>query len=312
MGGDTFFVGRALELGTLDTRLERAIAGAGSLVIVAGDAGIGKTRMLREFTAAARARGALTLWGSSFEGDWHPPYGPWVEALGEAGRSVGRARLRAALGRGAPVLARLVPELDAAIGGDAGTMAALSPEEERFRLYDAVARFLVAVARQQPTVLVLDDLHWTDRDSLQLLAYCGRFLQGHIQRWERGRQYPHRTPACGRGSGGGRRRSRHGWSPTTCGRGRALAARQGHTSGSHAAPGSGRRRAAAVGCGIPRAGVHRCLEPRARSRRGRRPGVSGALRRPAARWGGRRCRLPARVRHLALARPVHMPRFAGL
>jgi eukaryotic-like serine/threonine-protein kinase len=72
------------------------------------------------------------------------------------------------------VLARLVPELDAAIGGDAGTMAALSPEEERFRLYDAVARFLVAVARQQPTVLVLDDLHWTDRDSLQLLAYCGR------------------------------------------------------------------------------------------------------------------------------------------
>jgi AAA ATPase domain len=76
---------RALELGTLDARLERAIAGAGSLVMVAGDAGIGKTRMLREFTATARARGALTLWGSSFEGDWHPPYGPWVEALGEAG-----------------------------------------------------------------------------------------------------------------------------------------------------------------------------------------------------------------------------------
>jgi predicted ATPase len=176
MGGDAFFVGRALELGMLDARLERAIAGAGSLVIVAGDAGIGKTRMLREFTATARARGALTLWGSSFEGDWHPPYGPWVEALGEAGRSVERARLRAALGRGAPVLARLVPELDAAVGGDAGTMAALSPEEERFRLYDAVARFLVAVARQQPTVLVLDDLHWTDRDSLQLLAYCGRFV----------------------------------------------------------------------------------------------------------------------------------------
>jgi AAA ATPase domain len=93
------------------------------------------------------------------------PYGPWVGDLGEAARSIERHQLRAALGSGAPVLARLVPELDAALGGGAGTVAALSPEEERFRLYDAVARFLVAVAHQQPAVLVLDDLHWTDRDS---------------------------------------------------------------------------------------------------------------------------------------------------
>jgi predicted ATPase len=175
VSGDALFVGRELELGVLGGCLERAIAGAGSLVMVAGEAGIGKTQMLREFVATARRRGAVTLWGSSFEGDWHPPYGPWAEALGELARSLDPARLRQALGRRAPVMARLLPELDTMLG-DLPRVAALSPEEERFRLFEAVAQFLVAVALWEPVVLILDDLHWTDRDSLQLFAYCGRFV----------------------------------------------------------------------------------------------------------------------------------------
>jgi DNA-binding CsgD family transcriptional regulator len=175
VSGEAVFVGRERELRALGERLERALAGTGSLVLVAGDPGIGKTRTLAEFAAAARARGALTPWGSSFEGDWHPPYGPWVEALGDVVRSLDPPRLRRDLGAGAPVLARLLPELAAALG-DVPAPAPLGPEEERFRLFDAVAQFLVAVARRQPVVLVLDDLHWTDRDSLQLLAYCGRFV----------------------------------------------------------------------------------------------------------------------------------------
>ena len=174
-GGDASFVGREPELRVLGERLERALAGTGGLVLVAGEAGIGKTRMLGEFALTARERGALTLWGSSFEGDWHPPYGPWLEVLEDAVRSLDADRLREALGRGAPVLARLLPELGPALG-DLPEVASLSPEQERFRLFDAVAQFLVAVARRSPVVLVLDDLHRTDRDSLQLLAYCGRFV----------------------------------------------------------------------------------------------------------------------------------------
>jgi len=168
-------VGRERELRVLDGRLERALAGTGSLVMVAGDPGIGKTRTLGEFVETARARGALTPWGSSFEGDWHPPYGPWVEALGDVARSLDPARLRRDLGPGAPVLVRLLPELASTLG-DVPAVVPLSPEEDRFRLFDAVAQFLVAAARRQPIVLALDDLHWTDRDSLQLLAYCGRFV----------------------------------------------------------------------------------------------------------------------------------------
>jgi DNA-binding CsgD family transcriptional regulator len=174
VSGEAVFVGRERELRALGERLERALAGTGSLVLVAGDPGIGKTRTLGEFAAAARARGARTAWGSSFEGDWHPPYGPWVEALGDVVRSLDPASLRRDLGAGAPALARLLPELATTLG-DVPAPAPLGPEEERFRLFDAVAQFLVAVARRQPVVLVLDDLHWTDRDSLQLLAYCGRF-----------------------------------------------------------------------------------------------------------------------------------------
>jgi hypothetical protein len=161
VGGDALFVGRGPELDALGGRLERALAGSGGLVLVAGEAGIGKTRMLAEFALAARERGALALWGASFEGDWHPPYGPWVEVLGDAVRSLDPARVRQALGRGAPVLARLLPELGPALG-EVPAVASLSPEEERFRLFDAVAQFLVAVAARQPVVLVLDDLHWTD------------------------------------------------------------------------------------------------------------------------------------------------------
>jgi hypothetical protein len=76
VSGEAVFVGRERELRLLGGCLERALAGTGSLVLVAGDPGIGKTRTLGEFVATARVRGALALWGSSFEGDWHPPYGP--------------------------------------------------------------------------------------------------------------------------------------------------------------------------------------------------------------------------------------------
>jgi hypothetical protein len=87
-GGDALFVGRGPELDALGGRLDGALAGTG------------KTRMLAEFALAARERGALTLWGASFAGDWHPPYGPWLEVLGDAVRSLDPARLRQALGGG--------------------------------------------------------------------------------------------------------------------------------------------------------------------------------------------------------------------
>ena len=186
------FVGRERELAALRAQLDAALADTGSrdplrspfglgpsrakpqVVLLAGEPGIGKTRLAEELAALARDQGAAVLWGRCYEGEWAPPYGPWVAALGDYARTVAPDHLRRQLGPAAPLLARLVPHVRAALP-DLAAPAPLSPEEERFRLYDAVTQSLLAAAQAQPIMLVLDDLHWADGDSLGLLRHVARF-----------------------------------------------------------------------------------------------------------------------------------------
>ncbi|MFN2130808.1 MAG: ATP-binding protein, partial [Anaerolineae bacterium] len=167
------FVGRQSELDTLREGFDEACAGRGSLILLAGEAGIGKTHLAREFAGHARQRGALVLWGRCFEGEWQPPYGPWATALDEIVRIADADLLRQELGPAAPTLAQLVPGIRALLPGIADAPS-LSPDEGRYRVYDAAVRFLSRVAQRTPLVLVLDDLHWADSDSLQLLRYAAR------------------------------------------------------------------------------------------------------------------------------------------
>ena len=104
-------MGRERELAALAARVDAARAGHGGLAVLGGEAGIGKTAMARRFAEIAAARGAATLWGAAYEGEWQPPYGPWVEALGAYADGLDAGRLRAELGSGAPILASLVPEV---------------------------------------------------------------------------------------------------------------------------------------------------------------------------------------------------------
>jgi DNA-binding CsgD family transcriptional regulator len=171
----TVFVGRQRELQALRAHLNGAFAGVGSLAMLVGEAGIGKTSTARAFAAFVRERGLVVLWGSCFEGEWSPPYGPWVEALGEYARTCPPERLQRELGLGAPPLVQLIPQVRAILP-DAPLPTPLPPDEERFRLYEAVAQFLLTIAQEQPVVLVLDDLHWADSDSLRLLRYVARFV----------------------------------------------------------------------------------------------------------------------------------------
>lgn len=167
------FVGRRRELELLRGKLETTVAGRGSLVMVAGEAGIGKTSLVQEFIGEARRRGVAVLWGACFEGEWRPPYGPWLEVLSQYVQILEPASLRLHLGLDAPPLAQLMPQLRALLP-DIAPPALLSPEEERFRLYEAVTHLLLSLAEEQPLLLVLDDLHWADRDSLSLLRYVAR------------------------------------------------------------------------------------------------------------------------------------------
>ncbi len=167
------FVGREHELGLLRTLLPAIGAMRGGVAFVVGEPGIGKTALARVCAAEAAEQGAVVLWGACLEGDWQPPYGPWVEALDVRAGTLDAEQLAREVGEGGQVLARLLPSVRAALPSLAPA-ATLTPEEERIRLYDAIVQWLLGLARHAPVVLVLDDLHWADRDSLWLLRQVAR------------------------------------------------------------------------------------------------------------------------------------------
>jgi len=161
------FVGRALELSRL-RELWLQTEGGSRAVFVAGEAGIGKTRLAAELAQSVHVEGALVLYGRCDEG-LPVPYQPFVEALGRYVRAVGPDRVGAELGRVESDLAWLLPELEV-LGRPAGA----DPETERFRLFEAVAALVEAATREQPALLVLDDLHWAAGPTLLLLRHLIR------------------------------------------------------------------------------------------------------------------------------------------
>jgi class 3 adenylate cyclase len=162
----TPFVGRGAEIARLSRRLERAAAGEGGLALVVGEPGIGKTRLTEEFAEQAQRSGTRVLWGRCFEGDWAPPYAPFSEALSEYAKQSDPEALRKELGNSGGVLAALAPQIRERVP-DLPQPEPLQPDEERYRLFDAVVQLLLAIAQSAPTVLVLDDLHWADGGGTQ-------------------------------------------------------------------------------------------------------------------------------------------------
>jgi tetratricopeptide (TPR) repeat protein len=169
----TPFVGRVSELNRVAWKLEQARSGQGGMALFAGEPGIGKTRTLEEFAETARGSGAHVLWGRCYEGETPRPYGPFAEVIAEHAARAAADSLRADLGVGAGPLARVVPALRERVP-DIPEPVALQPDEERVRLFDAVAQFLIALSARAPLVVVLDDLHWADGDSIGLLRHVGR------------------------------------------------------------------------------------------------------------------------------------------
>ncbi|MGH9036717.1 MAG: ATP-binding protein [Acidimicrobiia bacterium] len=171
------FVGRETELERLVGPLHEAAAGRGGLVMVVGDPGIGKTRTAEELAERARRQGMEVLWGHCYEGDWAPPFGPFIEALESLVASSDPGELRVDLGVGAAPLAQLVPTLRRVLT-DLPEAVPLQPDEERFRVLDAVAQFLVARSRRAPILCCLDDLHWVDRSTVDMIRHVARFAVG--------------------------------------------------------------------------------------------------------------------------------------
>jgi len=167
------FVGRREEMDQLKDLLERALSGKGALAMLVGEPGIGKTRLAEEFSVYAELRGARALTGHSYEGEASVPYRPFVEALRGYIHTRSDRELQEELGEGAPDVATLISDVRRRLP-DLPHAAPLDGEAERLRLFESVTQFVRSAARARPLVLLLDDLHWSDKPSLLLLRHLAR------------------------------------------------------------------------------------------------------------------------------------------
>jgi len=172
-------VNRTEEMNVLKEAVYRAVHGEGGLVFVHGEAGIGKTRLVRELGAYARSRGVQVLYGrcpALFRMDGVPPYIIWKEVIKDYLETCIPEQLYRVIGYYPAEVAKLVPELSQKLRIIPQSFP-INPEQEQNRLFEAVSQFITNISRETPLLVVLDDLQWTDPSSLLLLHYLARGVQ---------------------------------------------------------------------------------------------------------------------------------------
>ena len=171
-----YLAGREIVVAALEQQLLATQNGQFQVLLLAGEPGIGKTHLLRYLTSQAAQSGVTALWGGSSETEGMPPYLPFLESLGKYIRHAPAETLRRQSGAAAPILATVLPELTLRLG-QLPTGYPLPPEQARYRLFQAIGEFLTAIAHDAPLLLILDDLHWADTATLDLLAHLANQLQ---------------------------------------------------------------------------------------------------------------------------------------
>jgi DNA-binding CsgD family transcriptional regulator/tetratricopeptide (TPR) repeat protein len=163
-------IGRESDLVALREELEQVVAGQPRVVVIGGEAGIGKTRLLDEFRSEA-ARSAVVVTGRSVDlGTDGAPYAPFTGVLRQLVDQVGLDAVVEAAGSGSGVLSVLLPELSVESGVAARTGAE--------RLYELVTVLLENISASKPLVVVIEDLHWADTATLELVRFVVRMMAG--------------------------------------------------------------------------------------------------------------------------------------
>src|SRR6187455_180413 len=166
-------VGRDAELSALeDALLTVGRDRSGGLVLLEGEAGMGKTRLAHELADRAEAIGWTVLWGGCSEAEVALPYLPFVEALGNHFAQRSPAEIHRELGGAARELSLLFPQLELPdVEPPAG-----DPAQAKLRLFESVVAVLRAAARDAGVLLVVDDIHWSDASTRELLDHLARRL----------------------------------------------------------------------------------------------------------------------------------------
>ncbi len=163
-------VGRAEELAVLRQAVDAAFTGRPALALVEGEPGVGKTRLLQETTAEADRRKALVVWGSCLQGEGTPSMWPWMQVVGSILATLPAAAQERWLDSD---LGRLVDPREGFVAG-----SFLPDSGAQFRLFERVVEVLGQASAQRPLLLVIDDLHWADTASLDLLTHLAARLPG--------------------------------------------------------------------------------------------------------------------------------------
>jgi predicted ATPase len=170
------FVGRTQELARLRQLLARAANGQPLVALVGGEAGVGKTRLVEQLAATARGQGVRVLGGGCVPlGEEGLPFAPVIEALRGLADQLDPAELEAVAGPARPELGRLLPDLP--WGGQAATANADASQAAQGRLFERLLGVVGRLAATAPLLWVMEDLHWADRSTRDLLAFLATTLR---------------------------------------------------------------------------------------------------------------------------------------
>ena len=173
-------IGRSAELSALHECIEAAARGQGSVVLLCGEAGIGKSRLTEELRRFAETQDFQLLTGQCFPTDRACPYAPLLDLLGTFLAPLSPSQIATTLGSSARALVPLLPEQVQHLPelASLSPLFPLDPEQEQRRLFEALAEVFLRATITRPLLLVIEDLHWSDENTLDFLLFFARKTAG--------------------------------------------------------------------------------------------------------------------------------------
>ena len=169
-------IGRTAELAAFHLLIEQAKSGSGHVALLSGQAGVGKSRLVAEVKTTAAGQGFLLLQGNCFQADRAFPYAPFLDLLRSSFSGSSRLPSHRDLLPFAQELSQFLPDVTPLIPERPPLLlpSSLDPQQEQRRLFALLLHFFTEQATRQPLLFILEDLHWCDETSLELLLYLAR------------------------------------------------------------------------------------------------------------------------------------------